>query len=71
MDREAWRAVIYGVTKVRHNWATELTDLFGAVSHNFWNAVSQAIVFILPQINLTHNSHIVLFFLDCFLLLVY
>ena len=24
MDREAWRAVIHGVTKVGHNWATEL-----------------------------------------------
>ena len=31
MDREAWRAAIYGVTKsqtqLRHNWATELTEL--------------------------------------------
>ena len=24
MDREAWHAAIYGVTKVGHNWATEL-----------------------------------------------
>ena len=24
MDREAWHAVGHGVTKVRHNWATEL-----------------------------------------------
>ena len=24
MDREAWRAVIHGVAKVRHDWATEL-----------------------------------------------
>ena len=24
MDREAWRAAIHGVTRVRHNWATEL-----------------------------------------------
>ena len=24
MDREAWRAPIHGVTKRRHNWATEL-----------------------------------------------
>ena len=24
MDREAWRAVIHGVTRVRHDWATEL-----------------------------------------------
>ena len=22
-DREAWRAVVYGVTKSGHNWATE------------------------------------------------
>ena len=26
MDREAWRAVIHGVAKSRHDWATELTD---------------------------------------------
>ena len=24
MDREAWHAAVYGVTKVGHNWATEL-----------------------------------------------
>ena len=24
MDREAWRAAVHGVTKNRHNWATEL-----------------------------------------------
>ena len=24
MDREAWRAAIHGVSKSRHNWATEL-----------------------------------------------
>ena len=24
MDREAWHAAIYGVTKSGHNWATEL-----------------------------------------------
>ena len=24
MDREAWRAVLHGVTKSRHDWATEL-----------------------------------------------
>ena len=24
MDREAWRAAIHGVTKIRHDWATEL-----------------------------------------------
>ena len=24
MDREAWRAAIHGVARVRHNWATEL-----------------------------------------------
>ena len=24
MDREAWRAVIHGTQRVRHNWATEL-----------------------------------------------
>ena len=24
MDREAWRAVVHGVTKSRHDWATEL-----------------------------------------------
>ena len=24
MDREAWRAVIHGVTRVEHDWATEL-----------------------------------------------
>ena len=26
MDREAWHAAVLGVTKVEHNWATELTD---------------------------------------------
>ena len=24
MDREAWRAAVHGVTKVRHNWVAEL-----------------------------------------------
>ena len=24
MDREAWRAAIHGVTRVGHDWATEL-----------------------------------------------
>ena len=24
MDREAWRVAVRGVTKIRHNWATEL-----------------------------------------------
>ena len=24
MDREAWRATVHGVARVRHNWATEL-----------------------------------------------
>ena len=24
MDREAWRAAIHGVTRVRHDWVTEL-----------------------------------------------
>ena len=24
MDREAWRAAVYGLQRVRHNWATEL-----------------------------------------------
>ena len=24
MDREAWHAAVHGVTKLRHNWATEL-----------------------------------------------
>ena len=23
MDREAWRAAVHGVTRVRHDWATE------------------------------------------------
>ena len=26
MDREAWHAVIHGLQRVRHDWATELTD---------------------------------------------
>ena len=26
MDREAWRAAVHGVAKVRHDWATELTE---------------------------------------------
>ena len=24
MEREAWRAAVHGVTRVRHNWVTEL-----------------------------------------------
>ena len=24
MDREAWRAAVHGVTKIQHEWATEL-----------------------------------------------
>ena len=24
MDREAWRAAVHGVKRVRHDWATEL-----------------------------------------------
>ena len=26
MDREAWRASVHGVRRVRHDWTTELTD---------------------------------------------
>ena len=26
IDREAWRAAVHGVARVRHNRATELTD---------------------------------------------
>ena len=26
IDGEAWRAAVHGVTKSRHDWATELTD---------------------------------------------
>ena len=26
MDREAWRAVIHGIARVRHDGVTELTD---------------------------------------------
>ena len=26
MDREAWNAVIHGTQRIRHNWATELTE---------------------------------------------
>ena len=31
MDGEAWRAVIHGVAKVGHDWATELTELYFCV----------------------------------------
>ena len=27
MDREAWRVVVHGITKVGHHLATELTEL--------------------------------------------
>ena len=27
IDREAWRAAVHGLQRVKHNWATELTDL--------------------------------------------
>ena len=35
MDREAWRAVVHGVARVRHDWATELnwTEIRGCI---FW-----------------------------------
>ena len=35
MDREAWRAVVHGVARVGHNWATELnwTEIRGCI---FW-----------------------------------
>ena len=29
MDREAWRAAVHGVARVRHYWATDLTQLEG------------------------------------------
>ena len=44
MDREAWRAVIHGVAKSRHNWATELSDWWGhghcKSLHFSWNVFS-------------------------------
>ena len=38
MDREAWRAAVHGVTKVRYDWVTELnwTDM-GFVSGKNWH----------------------------------
>ena len=27
MDREAWRAAVHGLQRIRHDWATELTSL--------------------------------------------
>ena len=33
MDREAWFAAVYGVAKVGHDWATELT--WTEVGHSF------------------------------------
>ena len=26
-DREAWRAAVHGLQRIRHDWATELTSL--------------------------------------------
>ena len=34
MDREGWRAVVMGLQRVRHDWATELNCLQG--THQFW-----------------------------------
>ena len=28
MDREAWRAAVHGVTKIGHDWVTQLTFFF-------------------------------------------
>ena len=46
MDREAWCAAIHGVTKIGHDWTTELNWLFfifdiekpiaNIVSNNLW-----------------------------------
>ena len=33
MDREAWHAAVHGVTKVRHDWATELNWKYAGMSY--------------------------------------
>ena len=40
MDREAWRAAVHGVTKSRHDWATELKSNLTFVSP--WTVACQA-----------------------------
>ena len=35
MDREAWRAAVHGSQRVRHDWVTELTEIFNYV---LWNS---------------------------------
>ena len=32
VDREAWRAAIHGVTRVRHDWVTDWTELMQSTS---------------------------------------
>ena len=42
MDREAWCAVIHGVARVGHDWATELnwTEQLSTAQHILWNVWS-------------------------------
>ena len=39
MDREAWRAAIHGVTKSRHDWVTDLSDLIWPV---LWRLITSS-----------------------------
>ena len=39
-DREAWHAVVHGVQRVGHDWATELTDCLRTQRSHSWGQVS-------------------------------
>ena len=62
MDKEAWRAVVYGVTESRHVWATELTVISawwiswtepggGRGQHFLWSSIIWFKVFLMTQEN--------------------
>ena len=36
-DREAWRAAVHGVKRVRHNWATEQATATNYCQNLKWN----------------------------------
>ena len=60
MDREAWRAVIHGVAKSRHDWTTEL---------NWWQPCPTNLVFYILWCNMHACVLSHLSYLSCFVIL--